>query len=60
MEELHFFMCPHCWQRISMTLDLSVTCQAYVEDCEVCCRPIEVSYAASEGAVEYFTARPSS
>ena len=28
-----------------MILDLSVRRQTYVEDCEVCCNPIEVSYA---------------
>ena len=41
-----------------MMLDLSVTCQSYVEDCEVCCRPIEISYASTENEVDYFSARP--
>lgn len=27
-------------------LDLSAGEQSYVEDCEVCCRPIEVKYAS--------------
>jgi len=27
-----------------MVLDVSVRSQMYVEDCEVCCNPIEVSY----------------
>lgn len=40
MEE-HFFLCPYCWEEISMLLDPSVS-QVYVEDCEVCCNPIEV------------------
>lgn len=44
MEIEHFFNCPHCWQTISMILDLSVVEQSYVEDCEVCCNPIQVSY----------------
>ena len=42
MEE-HFFQCPYCWETISMLLDSSVTTQTYIEDCEVCCRPIEVT-----------------
>ena len=29
-----------------MMLDLSVDQQIYVEDCEVCCRPLEISYTA--------------
>ena len=31
-----------------MVLDLSVTDQTYVEDCEVCCRPIEIHYSSDE------------
>ena len=48
MEFEHFFTCPYCWQNISMVLDLSVPAQSYVEDCEVCCRPVRIAYAASE------------
>lgn len=32
--------CPYCWEMIEITVDCSVTSQEYVEDCEVCCRPI--------------------
>ncbi len=39
----HFFQCPYCWEEISMLLDPSVLSQSYVEDCEVCCNPIQVS-----------------
>ena len=53
----HFFTCPYCWQTISMVLDVSVPEQTYVEDCEVCCQPIEVSYAVEEEAVVDFAAR---
>lgn len=38
----HFFQCPYCWEEISMLMDPSVYEQTYVEDCEVCCNPIEV------------------
>ena len=41
MEE-HFFQCPYCWEEISMMLDSSVRNHTYVEDCEVCCNPIEL------------------
>jgi transcription elongation factor Elf1 len=53
----HFFTCPYCWQAISMVLDLSVPEQTYVEDCEVCCQPIEVSYAVEDEALVDFEAR---
>ncbi|MBD0777236.1 CPXCG motif-containing cysteine-rich protein [Maribacter sp. ANRC-HE7] len=39
----HFFQCPYCWEEISMLLDTSVAKQTYVEDCEVCCNPIEIT-----------------
>ncbi len=31
--------------------------QTYVEDCEVCCRPIEVHYAVQDGEVSSFEAK---
>ena len=53
----HFFTCPYCWQTISIVLDVSVPEQTYVEDCEVCCQPIEVSYTAEEEEIVDFEAR---
>lgn len=41
-----------------MILDLSVDGhQTYIEDCEVCCQPIQVSYTASNGALTGFHAQ---
>ncbi|MEQ9438334.1 MAG: CPXCG motif-containing cysteine-rich protein [Cyclobacteriaceae bacterium] len=40
----HFFPCPYCFSQISMLLDISVAEQSYIEDCEVCCNPIEVQF----------------
>ena len=39
----HNFQCPYCWQDISMLLDTSIPNQTYIEDCEVCCNPIQVT-----------------
>jgi hypothetical protein len=47
--------CPHCWEAITLTLDLSVPEQSYVEDCPVCCKPMLVSYIASDGEVTQFS-----
>ncbi len=38
----HFFTCPYCWEQISMLLDNSISSQQYIEDCEVCCQPIQI------------------
>lgn len=40
--------CPYCWQSIEIVVDGSVTHQEYVEDCQVCCRPIVVKVAVDE------------
>ncbi len=40
----HFFTCPYCWERISMISDNEEETTGYIEDCEVCCRPIELSF----------------
>jgi len=40
-----------------MVLDLSIRRQSYVEDCEVCCKPIEISYSVEEDAVASFDAK---
>ena len=48
-EEEAFLDCPYCGERISMLLDLSAGGQRYIEDCEVCCRPILVRYGVHVG-----------
>ncbi len=40
-----------------MVLDTSVKGQTYIEDCEVCCRPIEVRYTVKNDEVNSFDAR---
>lgn len=32
--------CPYCGELIDVLIDCSVPEQNYVEDCQVCCRPI--------------------
>jgi len=32
--------CPYCGENITIIVDESVPEQTYIEDCEVCCRPI--------------------
>lgn len=34
--------CPYCGEPIEFVIDDSVEHQEYVEDCAVCCRPIDV------------------
>lgn len=54
----HFFSCPYCAEEISMLLDPSVANQKYIEDCEVCCNPIEITARFEEGELVSFQAEP--
>jgi len=50
------FRCPYCGEKISMLLDLSENdSQSYIEDCEVCCQPIQITFVASGGELVSFT-----
>ena len=53
----HFFTCPYCWEQISMILDNTEEISDYIEDCEVCCRPIELSFRFSGENLVNFEAK---
>lgn len=57
MEIEHFFTCPYCCQKISVILDLSLEGQSYIEDCEVCCQPIQIDYKVADFEITDFDAR---
>ncbi len=40
-----------------MVLDTSVSGQSFIEDCEVCCHPIQVNYTAEDGEISSFEAQ---
>jgi hypothetical protein len=41
LDSIHI-TCPFCGERFEALVDTSAGSQAYVEDCPVCCRPIEL------------------
>ena len=44
--------CPYCGEIITILVDDSLPEQQYVEDCQVCCRPIVISVSVdSDGEV---------
>lgn len=53
----HFFQCPFCWEAISVLLDTSVPHQKYIEDCEICCNPMEIEVSFEAGELIGFTAQ---
>jgi hypothetical protein len=43
----YFYQCPYCWEAVSALVDVSQPLQNYIEDCEVCCNPIEFKIQCS-------------
>jgi len=41
--------CPACWEKNTLEIDLSVPEQSYIEDCQVCCQPMRVTYTSKDG-----------
>ena len=44
----HNLSCPYCGEVIQIIVDCSISDQDYIEDCQVCCRPISL-YVTIEG-----------
>ncbi|WP_417549764.1 CPXCG motif-containing cysteine-rich protein [Methylophaga sp.] len=44
----HSVMCPYCGETIDVLLDCTIDYQQYIEDCFVCCRPIQFSVSVNE------------
>ncbi len=40
--------CPYCGESIEVLIDCSVEDQNYIEDCQVCCRPINFDVSIDE------------
>jgi hypothetical protein len=40
--------CPYCGEMMPLRLDLSAGSQSYVEDCQVCCQPIQIGVRVDE------------
>lgn len=43
MPEPFLVHCPYCGEPIDIYVDDSAGSQRYIEDCQVCCRPIDVA-----------------
>ena len=54
----HFFQYPYCWKHISMLLGSSVSEQTFIEDCEICCNPIEVQVLFQNEQLIQFEIQP--
>ncbi len=48
-EEFVAVQCPYCGERLETRVDLTADEPSYIEDCQVCCRPIEFSVERDDG-----------
>jgi len=57
LEEDYFFQCPYCsadiWVKIDQTGGRK---QTFMQDCEVCCQPIDIRLTVGQEGVEAFNA----
>ena len=40
--QTHDLSCPYCGETIQIVVDCFILTQEYIEDCQVCCRPINI------------------
>ena len=52
MEETWNVLCPYCGQSFCVFVDLSAGDQEYVEDCQVCCQPIDLRVRIKNGEIQ--------
>jgi hypothetical protein len=58
MEETVEVNCPHCGESFTTFVDLSAGPTSYIEDCQVCCKPINMAISLDqEGQVEVLCGR---
>ena len=59
MEEPIEVDCPFCGEHFTTFVDISSGSQQYIEDCQVCCRPIEmrITINSKTGEARVRTAR---
>lgn len=48
--------CPYCGEPIEILVDASIPSQSYIEDCQVCCRPISLNVEVGEDGAAHVAA----
>ena len=44
--------CPYCGESLETVVDLSCGSTSYIEDCQVCCQPIEFRLEVADSATQ--------
>jgi len=51
-EEFVAVLCPWCGERLDTRIDVTAGEGAFIEDCEVCCRPMTVTVRTCSGEMD--------
>jgi transcription elongation factor Elf1 len=51
-----YFTCPYCFEEQIKLVDFSISQQSFIEDCEVCCNPIEFIVSVEDGCISQMDA----
>lgn len=43
--------CPYCGEKIQLLIDCSIPLQEYIEDCQVCCAPMQIRASIDEDGI---------
>jgi transcription elongation factor Elf1 len=49
-----YFDCPYCWQNQLKMVDPSIENQNFIEDCEICCNPIDFLITVENNEIVLF------
>ena len=50
-QETLLIACPYCGESIEILVECSLDEQEYIEDCSVCCRPINLKVTCGYGKI---------
>ena len=51
MEDWITIECPYCGQHFEIAVDASENRQQFVTDCDICCRPFDVTVESQNGRI---------
>lgn len=51
-QEEQTISCPYCGEVINVLIDCTYDIQEYIEDCQVCCRPITFQVHQNANSIE--------
>ena len=50
-----YFDCPYCCENQLKMVDSSISDQNFIEDCEVCCNPIDFNIKVNNNEIIFFS-----